>query len=79
MKNKFFLDALSESDARWDGKQEIVLFGLKNNFRTTPSQNFLNTPQNVFNGYIFINMSCVLTFSSLLLLANCKRDKFGTI
>jgi len=28
IKNKFFLDALSKSDARWDGKQENFLHGL---------------------------------------------------
>ena len=28
MKNKIFLDALSKSNARWDGKQEFFLFGL---------------------------------------------------
>jgi len=28
IKNKFFFDALSKSDARWDGKQENFLYGL---------------------------------------------------
>ena len=27
IKNKIFLDALSKSDARWDGKQEYFLYG----------------------------------------------------
>ena len=28
MKNKIFLDALSKSDAQWDGKQDFFLYGL---------------------------------------------------
>ena len=28
IKNENFLDALFKSDARWDGKQEIFLYGL---------------------------------------------------
>ena len=28
VENKIFLDALFKSDARWDGKQEIFLYGL---------------------------------------------------
>ena len=28
MKNEIFVEALSKSDARWDGKQDFFLFGL---------------------------------------------------
>ena len=34
IKNKIFLDALLKSDARWDGKQEIFLYGLKSSLQT---------------------------------------------
>ena len=55
MINKNFLDALSKTDARWDGKQEFFLFGLigfLNDKDSKPSSNEDLVLEIVANGKI---------------------------
>ena len=58
-----------------ENRAQIAL-KIKNNFRKIPALKFSERTTNLFDGYIFTKMHCVLTFKSLPLSANYKRDKF---
>ena len=62
IENKVFLDALSKSNARWDGKQEIFLYGLmfkqmKARLKSTNLQLMMKFM------FVFDGISCLLILS----------------
>ena len=56
MRNKFFLNALSKSGARWDGKQDFFLHGLND---TIPKTESVTPRQSKYlNKYLHISADC---------------------
>ena len=63
----------------YKNKEAQVALKIKNNFGTIPASQFSDDTSKSLYWCIITNMSCVLTYKSLLLSANCKRDKFRII